>query len=183
MTTAPIAPNLRLATLDDIPALRQLIQDSVRGLSTDVYTSEQIESALTHVFGVDTQLILDGTYFVAEIDDQLVASGGWSKRKTLFGGDQSKPDQVDELLNPTSDAARVRAFYVHPKWSRKGLGTRLIESCENAARDAGFRRIELLATLPGVPLYSANGYTIVRESPFETTGGLSLGAYVMSKEL
>lgn len=174
---------IRTASSTDIPALRELIDASVRGLSNDHYTTEQVEAALVEIFGVDSQLIVDGTYFVAEIDNQLAGSGGWSKRKTLFGGDQSKGASPDDLLNPETDAARIRAFYVHPMWSRRGVGAKLISVCEAAARNAGFRRIELVATLPGVPLYSANGYQKVKDAPIEIAGAPPLGAFLMAKDL
>src|SRR5258708_3432211 len=112
---------IRLATMADIPALEQLIRESVSALSAGYYTSGQIASALSHVFGVDTQLILDGTYFVAEIEAELAGSGGWSKRATLFGGDQSKAARIDSLLDPAAEPARIRAFYVHPRCSRRGV--------------------------------------------------------------
>ena len=174
---------LRQATTTDIPALEELIRASVTALSTEHYTSEQINSALTHVFGVDTQLISDGTYFVAEIEGQLAGSGGWSKRTTLFGGDQSKADRVDSLLNPAVEAARIRAFYVHPLWSRRGVGSRILTACENAARAAGFSRIELVATLPGEPLYEARAYEKAAAMQLKTPDGESLRAFRMTKSL
>jgi len=174
---------LRPATLTDIPALQELIRVSVTALSAEHYTSEQIQSALSHVFGVDTQLIMDGTYFVAEIEGQLAGSGGWSKRTTLFGGDQSKANRVDSLLNPAVEAARIRAFYVHPRWSRRGVGSRILTACEEAARAAGFSRIELVATLPGEPLYAARGYERAEAMLLETPDGESLPAFRMTKSL
>ncbi|HEV7746431.1 MAG TPA: GNAT family N-acetyltransferase [Pyrinomonadaceae bacterium] len=174
---------IRLATLADIPRLEELIRESVNGLSGKHYTPSQIESALSHVFGVDTQLILDATYYVATIEQELVGSGGWSKRKTLFGGDQTKADQVDELLDPNSDAARIRAFYVHPRWSRKGVGSRILTACELSARLAGFSRIELVATLPGEPLYTARGFEKAEAMQLETPDGESLPAFRMTKSL
>src|SRR5215475_14407143 len=150
---------LRLAATKDVPALRELIPMSVRRLCEGYYTATQIESALVHVFGVDTQLIGDGTYFIAETAEQIVGAGGWSKRKTLYGGDQSKGD-TDPLLDPAQDAARIRAFYVHPDWARRGIGSRLMRACEDAARAAGFKRMELGATLPGEPLYAAMGFEV-----------------------
>ncbi|MEP6818458.1 MAG: GNAT family N-acetyltransferase [bacterium] len=174
---------IRLANLRDIPALEKLIHESVSGLSAGYYTSAQIKSALSYVFGVDTQLILDGTYFVAEIDGSLAGSGGWSKRKTLFGGDQSKTDRIDPLLDPATEAARIRAFYVHPHWSRKGVGSCILAACEDAARLAGFSRIELVATLPGEPLYTAKGYEKVEPMQLETQDGESLPAFRMTKSL
>ena len=174
---------IRLATIADIPELQELIRESVSGLSTEYYTASQIESALSHVFGVDTQLILDGTYYIAEIEAKLVGSGGWSKRKTLFGGDQSKADQADELLDPNTEAARIRAFYVHPRWSRKGVGSRILTECELSAKLAGFTRIELVATLPGEPLYTARGYEKAGAMQLETSDGESLPAFRMTKVL
>jgi predicted N-acetyltransferase YhbS len=178
-----MTPEIRLATTKDIPALQQLIRESVESLGAAYYTPEQITSALAHVFGVDTQLIVDGTYFIAELHNELAGSGGWSKRKTLFGGDQMKSEGIDPLLDPATEAARIRAFYVHPRWARRGVGSKLIESCEDAARAAGFSRIELLATLPGVPLYSANGYEKAEARHIETPNGESLPAFRMTKSL
>ncbi len=182
--------NIRLATLKDIPRLQELIAVSVRALSVPYYTQGQTESALTHVFGVDTQLILDGTYFVAEniaentgIEKELVGCGGWSKRNTLFGGDQAKQYHVDDLLQPGKDAARLRAFYVHPQWARRGIGAMLIKACEIAASEAGFTRLELVATLPGEPLYSANGYEIIEPYGIPLPHDQSLPGFRMAKKL
>ncbi len=174
---------LRLGTSQDIPALQNLIDQSVRALSIDYYSPAQIESALTNVFGVDTQLIADQTYFVAESGAQIVGGGGWSKRNTLFGGDQAKSHETDALLTPGKQPARLRAFYVHPDWSRRGIGRLITIACETAARSAGFTSVELIATLPGQPLYEANGYEIV--SPFEIPlpDGLFLPAFRMVKTL
>jgi GNAT superfamily N-acetyltransferase len=150
----------RLATFDDIPQLNELIEQSARLLSVGFYTPAQTESAIKYVFGVDTQLVIDSTYYVAEIDGEKVGCGGWSKRNTLYGGDQHKATE-DPLLDPATDAARIRAFFVHPAHARKGIGKHLIGVCENAAKAAGFTAIEMGATLPGVPLYTAMGYTTV----------------------
>ena len=174
---------IRLAVMADVPALEELIRASVSSLGAEFYTSAQIASALSHIFGVDTQLILDGTYFVAEIDNQLAGSGGWSKRKTLFGGDQSKSGETEPLLDPSTEAARIRAFYVHPAWSRKGVGSRILKSCEDAAREARFSRIELVATLPGEPLYTARGYEKAEAMMIETPDGERLPAFRMTKRL
>jgi GNAT superfamily N-acetyltransferase len=116
---------------------------------------------LVHIFGVDSQLIEDNTYYTALSGNQIVGCGGWSKRKTLFGGDQVKSDE-DNLLNPAQDAARIRAFFVHPQWARQGIGKRIMQMCEDAAQRAGFQTIELVATLPGEPLYAAMGYQSTR---------------------
>lgn len=148
---------LRLATPHDVPALADLIRLSVRELSRGYYTPEQIESAIRHVFGPDTQLIADQTYYVITSSETLAAAGGWSRRRHLYGGDQMKADE-DPLLDPVTESARIRAFFVHPSWARRGLGRQLFEHCAAAAARAGFRNLELMATLPGVPLYKALGF-------------------------
>ena len=157
MTEASTTTRPRLATPADIPTLDALIAASVRGLGAGYYTPEQIESGLRYIFGVDSQLIADGTYFVIEGPSGPVACGGWSKRKTLYGGDQRKSG-VDSLLDPSESPARIRAFFVDPAWGRRGLASRLLEACTTAARAAGFRALELAATLPGVPFYTALGF-------------------------
>jgi N-acetylglutamate synthase-like GNAT family acetyltransferase len=174
---------LRLATLDDIPHLQGLIKESVQALSRGYYTERQITSALTHIFGVDTQLIIDNTYFVAVDEGQIVGAGGWSKRSTLFGGDQFKGQEPDPLLDPASDPARIRAFYVHPDWSRRGIGRMVLSACEQAIQAAGFKRIELMATLPGEPLYTAMGYKRLRAAEMPMPDGESIGGYVMEKQI
>ncbi|MFN2492651.1 MAG: GNAT family N-acetyltransferase [Pyrinomonadaceae bacterium] len=175
--------NIRIATLEDVPALRELIRESVKVLSSQYYTSTQIASGLSHVFGVDTQLILDNTYLVAQVENIIVGCGGWSKRKTLFGGDQLKKQGTEALLDPTTEPARIRAFYVHPRWSRRGIGSRILQACEIAAGDAGFEQVELVATLPGVPFYLARAYEKVHEVPIDTPDGESLPALRMKKIL
>lgn len=174
--------HLRLAAMNEVAALEQLIAASVRGLSRDHYTAAQIESALVHVFGIDTQLIADGTYFVAELAGQLVGCGGWSKRKTLFGGDHAKAAE-DNLLDPQTDPARIRAFFVHPDFARRGIGKQIIEACEQAAQVAGFRRLELAATLPGEPLYRAVGYEALERWEHQLADSASLPLVRMGKSL
>lgn len=174
---------IRQATASDIPLLQELIAASVRGLSAGFYTSEQIDSALIHIFGVDTQLIDDGTYYLAEIDNQFAGCGGWSKRKTLYGGDQAKADEIDSLLNPKTEAARIRAFFVHPDWARRGIGKRIIEVCEEAARAAAFTVVELVATLPREPLYSACGYEVMERFEIDLPEGVKLPVARMRKSL
>jgi GNAT superfamily N-acetyltransferase len=148
---------LRPAQLSEIAALNRLIAASARILSKDYYSPPQIEALIAQVFGVDTQLIEDGTYYVIERGGELVACGGWSHRRTLFGGDQAKSaDNAD--LDPRTEAARIRAFFVQPVAARRGLGRRLLSHCEGRAQIASFHRIELMATLPGEPLYRALGY-------------------------
>ena len=155
---------LRLATEEDIPALHSLIEASVRGLQADDYSPAQIEGALGTVLGLDTQLMRDRTYFAAEVIDhktkaqkRLAGCGGWSKRKTLFGADAG-PGREPELLDPTMDAAKVRAIFVHPDFARRGLGSLILATVEEAARAAGFTRFEMGSTLTGVPLYRLKGY-------------------------
>jgi GNAT superfamily N-acetyltransferase len=130
---------IRPAVLDDVPALRELIEASVRALSQSSYIPAQIDSALVHVLGIDTQLIADGTYYVIESDGSIVAAGGWSARLNPYGGDQAK-QRDDPLLDPAVDAARIRAFYVDPAWTRRGLERRMFEACVRAGRARGFRR-------------------------------------------
>jgi GNAT superfamily N-acetyltransferase len=135
---------VRKAERSDIPAIERLIERSVRELSVSYYEAAQIESALEFMFGVDSQLVDDGTYHVIEADGELVAAGGWSRRRTLFGGDQWKHG-ADELLDPAREPARIRAFFVDPSWSRRGLGRALFDACLSDAKAAGFRRLELMA--------------------------------------
>src|ERR1700733_7486350 len=172
----------RPATFDDIPLLNELIAKSGRGLSTNFYTPAQIESAIKYIFGVDTQLVIDGTYYVAEMDGQLAGCGGWSRRNTLYGGDQHKEIE-DPLLDPAKDAARIRAFFVHPDYARRGVGRYLIDVCENAAKANGFERIEMGATLPGVPLYAAVGYEAIERIDTTLPDGEVLGIVRMGKNL
>ncbi len=148
---------IRRATPQDVPALRELIPLSARELSRGYYAEDETESAILHVFGPDSRLIADGTYFVAEEDGRIAGCGGWSRRRTLYGGDQMKSGE-EPLLDPATEAAKIRAFFVHPDFARRGIGSRLLEACVEAARAAGFRRLELAATLPGVPLYAARGF-------------------------
>lgn len=149
--------SLRRATLADVAALDALIDRSVRGLGAGYYTPGEIEAGLRHVFGVDTQLVIDGTYYVIELEGVPAACGGWSGRQTLFGGDRHKSG-IDHRLDPSQVPARIRAFFVDPAHARRGLGRRLYEVCAEAARAAGFHSLELMATLPGVPLYAALGF-------------------------
>jgi GNAT superfamily N-acetyltransferase len=179
---------LRLATEDDIPALHALIEVSVRGLQAGDYTPAQIEGALGTVLGLDTQLIRDKTYFVAEAADlnagarpALAGCGGWSKRKTLFGADRG-PGREPELLDPAADAAKVRAIFVHPHFARRGLGSLILATVENAARNAGFRRYEMGSTLTGVPLYRLKGYVEVARIAVPLQNGETLPVVKMVKD-
>ncbi|HYO24290.1 MAG TPA: GNAT family N-acetyltransferase [Lacipirellulaceae bacterium] len=173
--------SLREATLEDQAILEGLIAESARGLSRQDYTDEQIEAALHGAMGVDTQLIRDGTYFVVEAEGEIVACGGWSRRKTLFGADSHAARQ-SELLDPAHDAARIRAFFVRPAWARQGIGRALLERCEAEARAAGFRSAELMATLPGWRLYKAMGYEGETRIAYDLGGGITIEFVPMRKE-
>jgi len=183
---------IRKAVQSDVAVVERLIQVSVRGLQAQDYTSAQLESALATVYGVDTQLIDDGTYLVAETSHpvavqndvitprQIVGCGGWSKRNTLYGGDRwAKRD--DQLLDPLRDAAKIRAFFVDPAWVRRGIGSMILDACETAAKAAGFTRFEMGATLSGVPLYRARGYLELESLEVPLKNGESLKIVHMSK--
>jgi GNAT superfamily N-acetyltransferase len=173
---------LRLATREDVTALHALIEASVRGLQAEDYTPAQIEGALGTVLGLDTQLIADRTYFVAERagDGRLAGCGGWSKRKTLFGADHG-PGREPELLDPTTDAAKVRAIFVHPDFARMGLGSRILATVEDAARAEGFSWFEMGSTLTGVPLYRLKGYVEVERIAVPLGNGEALPVVRMVK--
>lgn len=173
---------VRVATADDLPAIRALIPDSVRRLSVGFYTPAQIESSIRYVFGPDTQLIADGTYLVAESGDAIVGCGGWSARRTLYGGDQAK-DADDPRLDPATEAARIRAFFVHPDHARRGIASAIYAACVAAARGAGFRSLELMATLPGEPLYRAFGFAPVEQVVDTLPDGVSLRFVRMSRAI
>jgi len=161
--------SLRKATLEDRPAIEELIAASARGLSREDYSEQQIEAAIATVFGVDTDLIIDETYFVAERAGMLIGCGGWSKRKTLFGGDRYASRDSREL-DPELDPAKIRAFFVHPEFARKGIARAILSACEDEAKRAGFRSLELMATLPGLPLYKALGYEGDERVEYEMAG-------------
>ncbi|RYG44484.1 GNAT family N-acetyltransferase [bacterium] len=172
---------LRKATLADRAAIQTLIEASARSLGLSEYSPEQIEAALRGAFGVDTELIQDGTYFVIEEAERLAACGGWSRREKPWGGD-AHGETESRLLDPSSEAAKIRAFFVHPDFARRGLARRLLHNCEDEARAAGFGSCTLTATLPGVPFYSSQGY--VGGEPFEVDlGGVSIGFVPMTRSL
>jgi GNAT superfamily N-acetyltransferase len=176
---------LRQAMAADIPALRALIELSVRQLQKKDYSPAQIEGALGHALGLDTQLIEDRTYFVAEPMEQVglvVGCGGWSNRKTLYGSDHWL-NREKALLDPVTDAAKIRAIFVHPEWARRGLGTLILEHCEEAAKQAGFRSLEMGSTLTGVPLYSLKGYVPHGEVAIPLPNGEALPIVHMVKAL
>jgi GNAT superfamily N-acetyltransferase len=182
-----MAIDIRLAEKRDIPALRALIEVSVRILQASDYSPVQLELALQTVYGIDTQLISDGTYFAAEEKSQratplLVGCGGWSKRKTLYGGDRWT-QREDSLLDPARDAARIRAFFIHPEWARRGIGRKILLHCECAARAAGFRKLEMGATLTGIPFYRAHGYSELEQVEVPLGQGLTLPIMRMGKNI
>jgi GNAT superfamily N-acetyltransferase len=187
-----MTPQIRIrpALAEEVPLLRTLIENSVRRLQADDYTPEQIEGALTTVFGVDTQLIADGTYLVAEVEPEsgllpgspiVVGCGGWSKRNTLYGADQWT-NRHNDLLDPRRDAAKIRAFFIHPDWARRGVGSRLLAACEGAARGAGFTRFEMGATLTGAKLFGTKGYRPVENVSIPLVNGASLTIVHMRKQ-
>ena len=191
---------IRRAVVAEIPVLRELIEASVRGLQTQDYTPAQMEGALETVFGVDSQLIEDGTYFVAEARVaegqskteknsgaknaeavwKIAGCGGWSKRKTLYGSDHWM-GREDALLDPKRDAAKIRAFFIHPAWARQGIGSRILEACEIAASVAGFASYEMGATLTGAKFFGVKGYVPVEKIEVPLKGELSLPVIRMAK--
>lgn len=185
------AVRIRKALTADAPLLRDLIARSVRQLQALDYSVAQREGALESVFGVDSQLIADGTYFVAEgfVEGQdgtgaweIAGSGGWSKRRTLYGGD-AWTGREDSLLNPVKDAAKIRAFFVHPAWARRGIGTAILAACEQAAYAAGFRRYEMGATLTGAKLFRERGYAEVERIAVPLSNGETLPVLRMEKRV
>ena len=152
---------IRLATPADIPALNDLIPASARALNQGFYTHAQTEAAIRYVFGVDSRLINDATYYVAVEDGRIVGCGGWSWRRTLYGGDQ-RPVGAGAALDPAVDAARIRAFFVAGSHARRGIGAQILTTCAEAARARGFTRLELMSTLPGIPFYTKLGFQEVQ---------------------
>jgi GNAT superfamily N-acetyltransferase len=171
-----------LATRGDEPALRQLIARSIRELGAHDYTPEQIEAALTGAFGIDSSLIHDGTYFVVVSEgDVIVGCGGWSKRRTLFGGD-ARAGRDDAWLDPRSDPAKIRAFFIDPDHARRGLGRLILNHSEAEAARAGFAGFELMATLPGKRLYERCGYVSGLPIQYPLPGGLLIAFVPMRKQ-
>ncbi|HET9106570.1 MAG TPA: GNAT family N-acetyltransferase [Steroidobacteraceae bacterium] len=174
--------HIRPAVAQDAAAIEELIARSIRTLGAADYSSQQIEGALKGAFGLDSQLIADGTYFVVEAQGRLLGCGGWSYRRTLFGGD-ARSGRDAGTLDPRSDAARIRAFFVDPDAARSGIGSALLEHCEAQARRHGFRRAQMMATLPGVRLYSARGYVPGASVRYPLAEGLSIEFVPMGKSL
>jgi GNAT superfamily N-acetyltransferase len=174
--------SLRKATMADREALQELIARSARDLSAGDYSPEQVEGALRGAFGVDSQLIRDGTYFVVDADGAIAGCGGWSYRRTLFGGD-SRAERDAAELDPRADPAKIRAFFVDPAYARKGIGTMLLERCESEAKARGFSRVELMGTLPGVRLYAARGYVGAPMVRYDVAPGVAIEFIPMSKHI
>jgi GNAT superfamily N-acetyltransferase len=173
---------IRKARLEDRAAIGRLIVVSARMLSRSDYSEQQIEAAIANIFGVDTDLILDETYFVAESAGRLIGCGGWSKRRTLFGGDRFT-DRDSSELDPATEPAKIRAFFIHPSHTRKGIGRAILSACESEARAGGFRSLELMSTLPGVKLYEACGYEAGERIEHEARDGVKVEFVPMRKDL
>lgn len=179
--TAASNVEYRLARPDDGPALAALIALSARVLQREYYSPEQLDGSIGTIFGVDTQLIRDGTYFVATVADRIVACGGWSRRITTCGGDRAKRGE-DRLRDPVTEPAMIRAFFVHPDFARRGIGRELLRRSEAGAWAAGFRDIEIMATLAGEPLYAAGGYEAVELCSVDLVNGLTLPVVRMRRK-
>jgi GNAT superfamily N-acetyltransferase len=178
-----LSVRIRPATTSDVPVLTDLIASSVKVLQAGDYTTKQIEGALGSVLGLDTQLIADGTYLLAETGAGVIAAcGGWSKRKTLFGSDNG-PNRENSFLDPQTDAARIRAIFVHPDYARQGLGSLILKACEDAATSAGFRKFEMGSTLTGIPLYKLKGYVEIEMVQVPLHNGEHLPVLRMAKSL
>ena len=172
---------IRLATPADAPVISSVISASARGLSVGHYEPEVVEAALRGAFGVDSQLVDDGTYFVATVDDAIVGCGGWSRRRTLFGGDAFTVRDAT-ALDPATEAARIRAFFVLPSHARQGIGRAILQRCESEAASLGFSRFALMATLPGVKFYSTLGYVADEPLMYDLGQGSSIQFIPMHKQ-
>jgi GNAT superfamily N-acetyltransferase len=171
----------RPAVLADVPALTELMDAAIGELQRGFLDEEQI-AASRAIMGIDTQLIEDGTYFVVECDGALAGCGGWSRRATLYGSD-AQPGRRSDLLDPARDPARIRAFFVHPRWARRGIGRAILERCESEARAGGFRSAALLSTLPGHAFYRTLGYSGDERVAHDLPGGVQIDFIPMSKPL
>ena len=173
--------NFRLANSEDIPDIKGLMEQSIAKLLGNYVNEEELEASFESM-GLDDQLILDKTYFLIDFEGVLVGCGGWSNRKTLFGGNHT-PNRSNDFLDPSHDAAKIRAMYTHPNWARKGIGTFILELAEKEACNAGFKRCELMATLSGIYLYKNRGYKIDEEIFYKSKKGNSVKMYKMTKFL
>jgi GNAT superfamily N-acetyltransferase len=173
---------LRVAVPSDAEAIEALMKESTAALFPRYYDERQTASALQHIAVVDRVLLADGTYFVAEHGGAIIACGGWSMRDRLYNG-AAASDHDGRLLDPSVEAARVRAMYTRAEWTRRGLGRRIIDECERAAGQQGFRRLELMATLPGVPLYLACGFPAGPHVQVTLADGVALAGMPMAKAI
>jgi GNAT superfamily N-acetyltransferase len=175
-------PTLRPASVDELADIDALMKASTRDLFPNYYDAAQTEASIQYIAAVDRQLVEDGTYFVLEAEDELVACGGWSRRDKLYtGSGDTETDAV--LLDPATQPARVRAMFVRSEWTRRGLGTRILEACESAAKAEGFKRLDLMATLPGVPLYERYGFTVTERTAIRMPNGMSVASAAMEKPI
>jgi len=172
----------RLAQVSDLEALNALMTRAIARLQSDFLSPEQVVAS-HQVMGLDSQLVRDQTYFLIEDGDRIVGCGGWSWRATLFGGDNSIVAREPLPLDPATDAAKIRAMYTDPDFARRGIGSRILNLCEQAARDAGFSKVEMMATLAGAPLYRACGYTDIEAIEATTSGGVTVPLIRMGKPL
>jgi GNAT superfamily N-acetyltransferase len=177
-----MSTEIRLATMADCAAITRLVAESARGLGKPDYSDEVIEAALKGIWGLDTQLVQDGTYFLVYVDNELAACGGWSFRTTLFGSDNDASRNATSL-DPATDPARIRAFFVLPKYARQGIGSALLTRCEEEARKAGFRSLSLGSTLPGQRLYTAHGFIAGRPVDHDRGDGVLMQVISMTKQL
>lgn len=174
---------IRKAVFEDVPEIEELIAESARGLSVGDYSARQIELSVKSVFGVDIELIADKTYFVAEANGKIAGCGGWSKRKTLYGASSFAHSRESGMLDAKTDAAKIRAFFIHPGWARKGIGKSILETCEAEAKSHGFQSAEMMSTLPGVRLYKACGYAGDERVSIPVGEGVEIICIRMSKKL
>jgi GNAT superfamily N-acetyltransferase len=175
-------PRLHVATIEDRNAIDALMKASTRALFPAFYDAQQTASSAVYIANADPTLIDDGTYFVLEAGGELVACGGWSRRDKLFSGSAEQEGRA-RLLDPATEAARVRAMFVRDDWTRRGLGTRILAACESAAGQEGFTRLALMATLPGFPLYSRYGFVEVERGPITLPDGVLLEGVAMEKAI
>ncbi|HEY4190511.1 MAG TPA: GNAT family N-acetyltransferase [Candidatus Limnocylindrales bacterium] len=175
-------PVLRVARDDDAAAIEILMKASIAGLFGSFYDRAQTAASIEHIGHLDRRLLDDGTYFVIEADDRLVACGGWSRRGKLYTGSGDAADD-DRIIDPATEGARVRAMFTRPDWARRGLGTRILEACEAAAKAEGFRFLILVGTLAGVPLYERYGFTATEDSLVEMPDGTTIGCTTMTKPI
>jgi GNAT superfamily N-acetyltransferase len=175
-------PELRLARLEEADEIDALMKESTRGLFPTTYDAAQTAAAVRYIASVDRTLIADGTYFVVEAGGELVACGGWSRRDKLYTGSGDGAADARQL-DPTTEPARIRAMFTRPDWTRRGLGRRILEACEAAAKAEGFRTLALMATLPGLPLYIAYGFRPIEEKEVRMPDGTTVGSVSMDKPI